>query len=64
MSALRALFRAIRQKLCRHVFRGADLPARQPDGFVYWPCCKCGKVHRLEAGIFAPGQITGPWSSK
>ena len=59
--AVRRLLLAWKQRRCRHVFRGPDLQPRDADGMVTWPCSKCGKVHRLEYGLLAPGEITGPW---
>lgn len=52
---------AMRQWRCRHVFRGVDMGPRDADGLLVWPCNKCGKEHRMEYGLLAPGEITGPW---
>ena len=46
---------------CAHVFRGIDMQPRDSDGLLPWPCSKCGKVFRMEYGLLAPGEITGPW---
>lgn len=52
---------AMRQWRCKHVFRGVDMGPRAADGLLVWPCSKCGKEHRMEYGLLAPGEITGPW---
>lgn len=61
MSLLRRLLLCWRQRCCAHVFRGIDMQPRDSDGLLPWPCSKCGKVFRMEYGLLAPGEITGPW---
>lgn len=51
----------LRQRWCAHVFRGVDMQPRDSTGLLAWPCSKCGKVHRMEYGLLAPGKIEGPW---
>jgi len=36
-------FTKIRQKLCRHKFKSADMEWRNEKGIVVWPCFKCRK---------------------
>lgn len=50
-----------KQRRCKHLFRGPDLRRRDAEGMVSWPCSKCGKMHHMEYGLLAPGEITGPW---
>lgn len=53
---------ALRQRWCRHQFRGVDLTRRDESGLVRWPCGRCGKVFTAPYGLAAAhGSITGPW---
>lgn len=63
MQWFRRLRDSIRRLRCRHVFRGVDMPPRDGDGKVRWPCSKCGQVFAMDYGLQAPGAITGPWGS-
>lgn len=56
-------FTKIKQRFCKHVFRGIDLTGRNEDGNIQWPCSKCGKVFIEPYGIAVTthGKITGPW---
>lgn len=55
---------ALKQRYCHHVFRGVDIVPRDEHSTMSWPCSKCGKMFRLEYGLLAPGEITGPWGLK
>ena len=50
---------------CQHLFRAPDLQPRDSDGFVTWPCSKCGKVFKEPYGLRMAehGLITGPWGT-
>ena len=56
----------LKQKWCKHVFRGVDLNSRDSNGIVYWHCSKCGKKYEFQYGLQALeyGKISGPWGSK
>ena len=50
------------KRRCIHEFRGVDLPPRDADGMIRWPCSKCGEVFAMQYGLDAPGHILGPWT--
>jgi hypothetical protein len=53
----------LRQRFCKHIFRGPDMQLRDNEGMVNWLCSKCGKMFREPYGLAMGdyGTITGPW---
>jgi transposase-like protein len=61
---LAAVFAFLKQKFCKHEFKGKDMEKRDESGIVRWPCHKCKKVFSAEYGlkILENGKCIGEWS--
>lgn len=46
-----SVFAFIKQRYCKHLFKGRELQPRNEKGNVTWKCCKCEKVFEAECGL-------------
>lgn len=60
---IKNIIKSIKQRFCKHVFRGDQMILRDENGYVKWPCSKCEKVFIEHCGLdmLNHGEITGPW---
>ena len=55
---MKQLIERFRCWLSGHSMHLADMGARDDDGFLHWPCQRCGSVQHVTYGLAVNGQIT------
>ncbi len=53
----------IKQRFCKHEFKGNEMQPRNSDGMVKWTCYKCDKMFVADHGleILKHGKCIGDW---